>query len=349
MGFEVRFEYSDDMKAFAITAPMQSAVEDVQEPIAGDGEVVIDVSRVGICGTDQEYFTGEMVYLHTGKAGYPMRIGHEWCGTVSAIGNGVDKKWLGQRVTGDTMLGCGTCYRCTSGRQHVCESRSEVGISHGFAGALAEKFLIPARALHALPDSIDDAMGAMVEPGGNSLRASQAALAGPGRNILIWGTGTIGLLTALFAQAAGANVYLIGRNEQTIALAKKIGIKNTSKQIPQLPTGFDAVIDATNDPDIPALAVSTVEPGGRIVYIGIAGEASYVDSRVITLADVTVIGILSGSPGLAGTIEMYASGKVDPRPLIAATISLSQVSDVFLGKRPAGAGDGPKIHIDPRI
>jgi len=349
MGFEVRFEYSDDMKAFAITAPMQSAVEDVQEPIAGDGEVVIDVSRVGICGTDQEYFTGEMVYLHTGKAGYPMRIGHEWCGTVSAIGTGVDKKWLGQRVTGDTMLGCGTCYRCTSGRQHVCESRSEVGISHGFAGALAEKFLTPARALHALPDSIDDAMGAMVEPGGNSLRASQAALAGPGRNILIWGTGTIGLLTALFAQAAGANVYLIGRNEQTIALAKKIGIKNTSKEIPQLPTGFDAVIDATNDPDIPALAVSTVEPGGRIVYIGIAGEASYVDSRVITLADVTVIGILSGSPGLAGTIEMYASGKVDPRPLIAATISLAQVSDVFLGKRPAGTGDGPKIHIDPRI
>ena len=349
MGFQLRFEYSDDMKAFAITGPKQSIVEIVQDPIAGEGDVIVDVSRVGICGTDQEFFTGEMVYLHTGHAKYPMRIGHEWCGTVSAIGSGVDAKWLGQRVTGDTMLGCGTCYRCTSGRQHVCENRFEIGIRKGFPGALAEKLAVPARALHALPDSIDDAMGAMVEPGGNSLRASQAAHAGPGKNILIWGTGTIGLLTALFAQAEGANVYLIGRNDHTIALAKSIGIKNTSKEIPQLPTGFDAVIDATNSPDIPALAAKTVEPGGRIVYIGIAGEPSYVDTRDIVIEDVTVVGILSGSPGLAGAIELYANGKVDPRPLIAATISMSEVGDVFLGKRPANAGDGPKIHIDPRI
>jgi len=348
MGLKLRFEYSDDMKAFAITGPEQSKIEDVQEPVAGAGEVVVNISRVGICGTDEEFFSGEMVYLHNGKANYPMRIGHEWCGTVSSLGDGVDKKWLGQRVTGDTMLGCAQCYRCLSGRQHVCESRFEVGISHGFAGALAEKLLIPARALHALPDSIDDAMGAMVEPGGNSLRASQAAEAGPGKNILIWGTGTIGLLTALFAQAAGANVYLIGRNEKTISLAKRIGIQNASKDIPKLPTGFDAVIDATNDPGIPALAIETVEPGGRIVYIGIAGEPSYVDSRIITLADVTVVGILSGSPGLARTIDLYASGKVDPRPLIAATISMSEVTDVFKGKRPIGAGSGPKIQIDPR-
>ena len=65
-------------------------------------------------------FTGEMTYLHHGHASYPLRIGHEWCGVVASVGPGVDAAWLGRRVTGDTMLGCGHCHLCRSGRQHVC-------------------------------------------------------------------------------------------------------------------------------------------------------------------------------------------------------------------------------------
>ena len=163
------------MRAFVITGPHQSEVREVVAPVAGPRDVIVDVSRVGVCGTDVEFFTGEMAYLHQGHASYPIRIGHEWCGVVSAVGEQVDPDWVGKRVTGDTMLGCGTCTRCREGRHHVCRNRFEVGIRGGFDGALAEQLSVPATSLHALPESLDDAAGAMVEPGGNALRAARGA------------------------------------------------------------------------------------------------------------------------------------------------------------------------------
>src|SRR5215469_3999644 len=122
------------MRAFVVTGPGEAGVQEVDAPVARPGEVVIDVERAGVCGTDVEFFTGEMAYLHDGHAKFPIRLGHEWAGTVSAAGEGVDLAWIGRRVTGDTMLGCGTCGRCRGGYQHVCESRQELGIRGGRPG-----------------------------------------------------------------------------------------------------------------------------------------------------------------------------------------------------------------------
>lgn len=108
------------------------------------------------------------------------------------------------------------------------------------------------------------------------------------------------------------------------------------------------MVDASNAKDLPALALELVEPAGRVVYVGLAGRPSMVDTRTIVLKDVTVVGVLSASPGLAATIEAYASGAVDPRPLVAATVGLDEVGAVLGGRRPDGAGAGPKIHVDPR-
>ena len=96
---------------------------------------------------------------------------------------------------------------------------------------------------------------------------------------------------------------------------------------------FDAVIDASNAPDLPELAVDLVEPGGRVVWIGLAGEPSLVDSRRVALKDVTAVGILSGSLGIAGAIELYASGLVDPSPLVARVVGLEDVAAVLAGGR----------------
>jgi threonine dehydrogenase-like Zn-dependent dehydrogenase len=92
-----------------------------------------------------------------------------------------------------------------------------------------------------------------------------------------------------------------------------------------------------------------VQPPGRVVYSGRAGRPSRIDTRTLALKDVTAVGILSASPGLNDTIAAYASGVVDPRPLLAATVGLDQVAAVLAGGRPEGAGPGPKIHVDPRI
>lgn len=335
------------MRAFVVRGPRDAGVEEVREPDASPGHVVVDVHRVGLCGTDVEFFTGEMAYLHSGQAAYPMRLGHEWSGTVREVGAGVDPSWLGRRVTGDTMLGCGRCDRCRAGRHHVCEDRFEVGIRGGFPGALAERMAVPATALHALPDTVDDVAGALVEPGGVALRGVRAADLAPGDRLLVLGPGAIGLLVAMLARAAGARVHLLGHEPASLAVAAGLGFEATD--LDGLPPGpWDGVVDATSSPAMPALAVRLVEPGRRVVLIGLSTTPSTVDSRDLLLRDVTAVGVLSGSPGLAGTIEQYASGAVDPRPLVAATVGLDAVADALAGRRPPGAGPGPKIHVDPR-
>ncbi|MBW9095291.1 alcohol dehydrogenase catalytic domain-containing protein [Microbacterium jejuense] len=333
------------MKALVITAPGHAEVHDVAEPVAAPGEVVVDVRRAGICGTDVEFFTGDMAYLHSGHAAYPMRIGHEWMGAVAAVGPGVDPSWIGRRVTGDTMLGCGACRRCEHGRQHVCDRRLELGIRGGKAGALAERVATPVRSLHRLPDVVDDAMGALVEPGGNAFRAVEGAALRPGDRCLVLGPGTIGLLCALFARAAGAEVHLLARDAASAGFARSLGFDEvwTEADLPGLP--WDAVIEASNSPTLPARALELVEPGGRVVYIGLAGTPSVIDTRDLALKDVTAVGVLSASPGLAGTIDAYAAGIVDPRPLVAATVALDELPAILAGSRPPGAGPGPKFHV----
>jgi threonine dehydrogenase-like Zn-dependent dehydrogenase len=337
------------MRAFVLNGPGEYAVQDLPAPTAGPGEVVVDVERVGVCGTDVEFFTGEMAYLHQGHCAYPMRLGHEWAGRVTAVGHGVDSGWLGRRVMGDTMLGCGTCRRCLRGHQHVCEKRREVGIRGTQPGALAEQLAVPASSLHALPDSVDAVLGALVEPGGNALRAARAAAPQAGDRALVLGPGTIGLLVAMFLRAAGSEVHLMGNAESSLAFARGLGFEHVwaEDSLPDLP--FDAVVDASNAAHLPERALELVEPAGRLVYIGLAGEPSRIDTRTLALKDVTAVGVLSASPGLDATIRAYADGTVDPRPLVAATVGLDEVGHVLAGERPAPAGPGPKIHVDPRI
>ena len=335
------------MRAFVLTGPGTYAVQEVAAPVAGPGEVVVDVERVGVCGTDVEFFTGAMAYLHHGHAAYPMRLGHEWAGRVAAVGDGVDPGWLGRRVMGDTMLGCGACRRCLRGHQHVCEKRQEVGVRGDRPGALAEQLALPASALHALPDSVDAVLGALVEPGGNALRAAQAAAPHPGDRALVLGPGTIGLLAAMFLRTTGAEVHLMGNTDSSLAFARELGFERVwaEDSLPDLP--FDAVVDASNAAHLPDRALELVEPSGRVVYIGLAGEPSRIDTRTLALKDVTAVGILSASPGLDAAIRAYAAGSVDPRPLVAATVTLDEAGPVLAGERPPGAGPGPKIHVDP--
>jgi len=264
---------------------------------------------------------------------------------VSAVGADVDPAWVGRRVTGDTMLGCGRCARCRAGRQHVCADRFEIGISGGWPGALAEQLPVPVTALQPLPDSVDATLGALVEPGGNALRAVRGAALEAGERLLVLGPGAIGLLAAQIALAQGLDVHLLGRSTTSTDFARSIGFDQvwTRATLPDLP--WDAVLDATNGAAMPALAAELVEPARRVVYIGLSTEPSLVDTRLLALKDVTAVGVLSASGGLAGIVDLYASGAVDPRPLVAATVGLDDVADV-LGGRSWGAA--PKIHVDPR-
>jgi NADPH:quinone reductase-like Zn-dependent oxidoreductase len=153
-----------------------------------------------------EFFTGEMAYLHDGHAAYPMRLGHEWCGVVAATGSGVDRSWIGRRVVGDTMLGCGRCHRCRSRRQHLCEHRVEVGISGGKAGALAEQLTAPVSSLHELPDTVDDTTAlALVVQGTTAWHLLRTcARISPGESVVVVSAaGGVGSLAVQLAEESG--------------------------------------------------------------------------------------------------------------------------------------------------
>jgi 2-desacetyl-2-hydroxyethyl bacteriochlorophyllide A dehydrogenase len=334
------------MRALIIDGPKSASVQRVAVPVPGPRQVVVDVHRVGICGTDVELFTRELPYFEQGKSRFPLCPGHEWCGTVSAVGAEADPRLMGERVTGDTMLGCGRCPRCASGHHHVCADRSEIGIT-GWPGALAEKLVVPVGSLYRLPAAVDDRAGALVEPGGNAWRAVQAAQAGPGGRLLIWGPGSIGLLAAAFARASGADVHVAGLDWDREELAKRFGASRywTTASPPE--GTYDAVIDCTGGDMVPALALRFVEPAGRLVYIGISRRPSLIDSREVVLNDLTVTGILGASAGLAPAIEHYADGRVDPGPLAQVVVGLDRAAEALAGHLDLGAGT--KIHIDPRL
>jgi len=339
------------MRALVVTAPRQAAVVEVDDPVASPGELLVEVERVGICGTDVELYTGEMAYHDQGVTHFPLQLGHEWTGRVVAVGSAEDESWLGRRVTGDTMLGCGHCDYCLSGHHHVCPDRFEVGIRDGWPGALTERVLIPTRYAYAIPESVSLAAAALVEPGGNSLRAARAAAIEPGHRVLVLGSGTIGLLAALFARAEGAEVHIAGVREGSLELARSLGVHSTLRldEIGDRENEYDSVIEATSVETMPSLAVRLAKPAGRVVYIGLSSTPSLVDSRHIALKDITAVGILSASPGLAGAIQSFAAGAVVPDALVSEVIPLDDVPSRLEGRRGATAGPGPKVHVDPRM
>jgi len=338
------------VRAFLIPSPGEGVVGNVAPPTAGTDQVVIDVLRAGICGTDVSIFHRDderARHTRTHRPLRPLRPGHEWSGRIVDVGDGVPNEWLGRRVTGDTMIGCDHCARCADGRHHVCHERFEVGIRGDWPGALAEQLVMPIRSLYELPDAVSYEAGAMVEPGANAYRAVAAAAIRPGFRVLVAGPGTIGLLGLLHALARDAEVHVLGVDAAALGLAASLGAHGawTAESLPKLP--WDAVINATDDAAMPQRAVELVEPGRRVVLIGSAHAPATIDTRMLMGKDVTAVGILGGSAGLAATIAAYASGAVDPTPLIARTIGLDGVANALSGHAPRPGGR-PKTLVDPR-
>lgn len=329
------------MRAFVIEAPGQGAVREVPVPRPGAGQVVVRVERAGVCGTDVELLEGTMPYLHDGSARYPLRPGHEWSGRVVEVGPGVDAGWCGRHVTGDTMIGCGACTPCRAGRHHLCADRYEIGIRGGWPGALAERLLVPAGALHALPEDMDPGTAAFVEPAGTAWRAADAAA---GSRVCVWGPGTIGLLTLLFCRAGGAAVDVVGPDPASRELALRLGARACYHPDDAPVGGYDAVVDASNGPDVPARALDQIDAGGRVVLVGVAGAPSLVDARGAVLRDVTIVGILAASLGLGRAIAALAGGAVRPGPLVGRVVGLDDLAGVLRGPPSPGA---PKIQVVP--
>ncbi|HEX5781623.1 MAG TPA: alcohol dehydrogenase catalytic domain-containing protein, partial [Solirubrobacteraceae bacterium] len=179
------------------------------------GEVVLDVRAAGVCGTDLHIWLGEYDSVP------PVTMGHEVCGVVAAVGEGVDPDWLDARVAVETFFStCGVCEYCRAGKLSVCERRRSIG-TH-VDGGFAPRVVLPARNLHRVPEGLADEAAALSEPLAcvcNSLLDPPAVR--PGDDVLVIGPGAIGLIAAQVARACGGRVTVRGteRDGPRLALA----------------------------------------------------------------------------------------------------------------------------------
>ena len=302
----------------------------------GPGEVALDVAAAGICGTDLHIWLGEYDSVP------PVTMGHEVCGTVAAVGEGVDPSWAGARVAVETFFStCGECAHCRAGKLSVCERRRSIGthVDGGFAPAL----VLPARNLHRVPDGLADAAAALSEPLAcvcNSLLDPRAVQAGD--DVLVVGPGAIGLIAAQVARACGGRVTVQGtqRDGARLALARELGFETG------ILSQADVVVECSGAGPGIADALRAARRRGRIVQMGLRGADVQLPYDLICFHELTVTAGFASNPGSwRRAMALLAAGAVALEPLVTEVVPLRDWRRAFDASR---AGDGVKFVLDPR-
>jgi L-iditol 2-dehydrogenase len=319
------------MNAARLHAARNIRIEEVPTPSPGPGEVLIHVRAVSICPSDlrlyQDGHASGVVPDH------PMIQGHEFSGTIEALGEGVTGPAVGTRVAVEPSWHCGECDLCHEGLTNLCRSV----IFPSFPqrdGALAEYIAAPAFAVLRLPDSVSDAQGALVEPLGVGIHAVRLAHLTPDSRIAILGAGAIGMCVMLVARAVGvtrvAVVEPLGGRQ---AWPRELGANPVAGSHQELlDAGYEAdvVFECSGDPSAIEQAMRLTRPAGKVVVVGIPhpDEVTF-DSTVPRRRELTVIFSRRSRDTLAEAVELVASGRVDLSRFATRQFALEQTAEAM--------------------
>jgi threonine 3-dehydrogenase len=272
-------------------------LEHVDEPVAGDGEVLIRVHGTSICGTD--------LHIHRWDAWaqatipVPMVVGHEFMGEIAGVGPGVDGLDVGQRVAGEGHITCGHCRNCKGGRREFCHNHISVGVTR--PGAFAEYVVLPAQNVFVVPDHIDDDVAAVLDPLGN---ATHTALRFDvvGEDVLITGAGPIGAMSAAIVRHIGArNIVVTDVNRYRLDLAARLGatrvVDVSSEQLTAvmdelgMTEGFDVGLEMSGAEPAFNQMLDAMNHGGRIAVLGIPAGPMTLDVNDVIFKGLDVQGI----------------------------------------------------------
>ncbi len=291
---------------------------DLPEPSPADGEIVLRVSAAGICDTDLQLARGYMNYRGI--------LGHEFIGTDES----------GNRFTSEINAPCHACPTCRAGRPGHCPNRTVLGIL-GRDGAMADRVLVPRRNLHAVPPEVDDVEAVFIEPLAAAFRITEQFDA-RGLKAAVLGDGKLGLLCAWVLREAGADVNLIGKHPEKLALAGEEIATRRVEETSAIGRPFDLVVDATGHVSGFATALALVRPCGTVVLkTTIAGTHSLSLAPVV-IDEVRVIGSRCGP--FAPAIAALSSRRIDVRPLIGSVYPLDEAEEAF---RAAGMKGAKKV------
>jgi threonine dehydrogenase-like Zn-dependent dehydrogenase len=246
------------MRALVWHGGAELALEELPDPVPADGEVLLDIRMAGICGSDLHAYRG-----HPGPRRPPLVLGHEAVGTVDGLPG---------RYVVFPLVVCGTCAACRRGDENLCERRQLLGMHR--AGVFAERTAVPRDTLLPVPDAVDDAHAALVEPLAVSVSALRPHALGAGRRVLVIGCGPIGLLTIHVALAQGAAVVAVEPVAERRAVAEALGAPVVLDSVEAVqPETADVAVDAVGVQATWDAAIRGLRPGGELELVGL-GQAT---------------------------------------------------------------------------
>ena len=330
------------MKALVYTDTLEVQYRDEPNPTPGPGDALVKVEAVGICGSDMHAYHG-----HDARRIPPLILGHEAVGVVQ---NGAQQ---GRRVVLNPLMTCGTCDHCQGGRSNLCAERELIGMR--LAGAFAQYVTIPERNLLDMPQDMDPVIASLAEPAATSLHAIYLAEKVLHRPLsecsaLVLGGGSIGAFAALMLKGKGCNdVYLGDTNPLRRYAAEKLGCCTVYDPLgDDLPdkSSFELVIDAVGSGRTRAASCGFVKPGGVISHVGLQDNEPGLDTRRITLDEITFLGNYTYSAvDLRAAIQALYSGALGPLDWVETRLlsdGAAAFREIHEGKTAA-----PKIVLRP--
>ncbi|MEU4925659.1 alcohol dehydrogenase catalytic domain-containing protein [Streptomyces yokosukanensis] len=301
----------------------------------GPGEALVAVHAVGICGSDREVYQGNRP---EGYVRYPLTPGHEWSGTVRAVGASVPTGLVGRKVVGEGFRNCQVCDRCHAGESTLCTAGYE---ETGFTlpGAMAGTLTLPARLLHVLPGDADLTAAALLEPAACVAAAALKAGARPGERVAVVGTGTLGMFAVQFLKAVSpAELLVVGTGYDREALSRRFGATDFRLREQALPDDFDVVVETAGSAGAARTAAALLRRGGRLVLTGIpAPGAEGLDPTDLVVRQLEVQTVFGAPPAAwAHTVRVFGAGLLDPSALVTHELPLTEFSRAI---DLVGAGD----------
>lgn len=326
------------MRAAVFKGIEEVTVEDVPEPEAGPGDVVVEVAACGICGSDLH------AYAHGSFVEPGQIMGHEFAGTIVEAGTEVRDLAVGDRVTAVPLVPCDECPRCAEGRYNLCAGAWTGGIAYGKPGAFAERVRIPGAVLGAnvfkLGEEIDDEAGATVEPLAVAVHAAKLAGDVEGATALVLGLGMIGQQVVQVLRAKGAR-RVIGadlaplRLETARALGAdaidgSAGIREALASALADDEEIDLVFECSGIPALAKAALGAVRSGGTVVALALYGDELSFNPTVLVQKELRLQGAIAyASEDFAEAVELLRSGAARADTLITQRESLEDIEQAF--------------------
>ncbi|MFG2297783.1 zinc-dependent alcohol dehydrogenase family protein [Streptomyces sp. NPDC048603] len=330
------------MRAALIEAPGKVTVTTVPDPAPGPREVVVDVAACGLCGTDLHILRGEFAPT------LPVVPGHEFAGVVVEVGRDVTEVSAGDAVAVDPSLYCHECRSCRAGRGNLCDRWNAIGVS--VPGGAAEFAVAPVANCVRLPDHVDVRDAALIEPLACAVRGYDVLSRSPlGANVLIYGSGTMGLMMLELAKRTGAaSVDILDINPERLATARTLGVSRAAARADEFdrPEGWEFVVDATGNAAAIQDGLGRVAKGGTFLQFGVADYATTatIEPYRIYNQEITITGSMAVLHSFERATALFASGVLDPSVFISDRIPLEEYPralDRF------AAGRGRKIVVEP--